>query len=349
MSFRSRRATMRPAREFNVVLRARDQQVNALQDNNDTLKTQLEAFERRLTNARANAYADARAQQLQERKVEQLREKLNDSRGASAALRRELEDVRRESETQSMRLAKADEENLRHRARIVELEAALEANSPQDLTSDVEHHDDDVEFEEVSRDDILDVLAQVAMDLEAVARMTEELPLFGQPPESVPRAARANRVEMGIQTISDGVLGATSEQDQRRIQELEVELEHGRHLNEELRNAVEEERRLVQDLKAQEESRIASLVDAAKRDQEAIKVLEATVDEYHSEVDSAEVQVTLLRTLLEESRTFNDDLEESYNSIMACKDVFIQDLQERVEELAASKAWSQKREATLHD
>ena len=134
MSFRSRRATMRPAREFNVVLRARDQQVNALQDNNDTLKTQLEAFERRLTNARANAYADARAQQLQERKVEQLREKLNDSRGASAALRRELEDVRRESETQSMRLAKADEENLRHRARIVELEAALEANSPQDLT-----------------------------------------------------------------------------------------------------------------------------------------------------------------------------------------------------------------------
>ncbi|KAH9967380.1 hypothetical protein BC827DRAFT_587885 [Russula dissimulans] len=350
MSFRSRRATMRPAREFNVVLRARDKQVNTLQDDNDTLKVQLEAFERRLTNARANAYADARAQQLQERKIEQLREKLHDSRGGSAALRRELEDARRESETQRVRLEKADGENLRHRARITELEAALQVKSSQVLTSDVEHHD--VEFEGVSRDDILDVLAQVAIDLEAVARMTEEFPSFDKPSESVPRATRANRVEMGIQTIPDGVLRPTSEQDQRRIQELEVELECSRRLNEELRNAVEEERRLVQDLKtssAQEQSRMTSLVDVARRDQEAIKVLEATVDEYCSGIDSAEAQVALLRILLEESRTFNDDLEESYNSIVACKDVFIQDLQEKVEDLAATSAWGQKREAMLHD
>ena len=102
---------MRPAREFNVVLRARDNQVSSLQDHNDFLKAQLDTFERRLTNARANAYADARAYQLQERKIEQLRMKLRDVRAASAAQRRELQDARRESGMQREQLAEVQEEN----------------------------------------------------------------------------------------------------------------------------------------------------------------------------------------------------------------------------------------------
>ncbi|KAH9992773.1 hypothetical protein BJV74DRAFT_834364 [Russula compacta] len=348
MSFRSRRVNMRPSREFHVVLRARDQQVSSLQDNNDTLRGQLDAYDRRLTNARANAHADARAYQLQERKIEQLRMKLRDARAGSAAQRQELEDIRRESEMQMTQLAEAREENLRHLARIAELEKPLQVQP-----------------------------TQVAIDLEAVAKMTEGLPLFDQPPERVPRDARPNSVEMGIQTISDTVpetnqpesssrqlqdaedmqrlvlqAQAASERDKSRIRELEIDLEHGRRLNEELRIAAKEERRLVQSLKAssvQEQSRVASLEDAARKDQQAIKVLEATVDEYRSEIDGLEAQVVLLRTLLEGARAFNDDLEESYKSILACKDTFIQDLRERVEELAASEAWGQQREATLHD
>jgi DNA repair exonuclease SbcCD ATPase subunit len=357
---------MRPAREFNVVLRARDQQVTSLQDQTDFLKAQLEAFERRLTNARANAHADARAYQLQERKVEQLRVKLRDARAGSAAQRRALEDVRRESEMQRIQLAETQKENFRHLTRIAELEEVLQAKSSPVSTSDVEY----LELEGVSRDDILDVLAQVTTDLEAAARMTEELSSFDQLPD---RTARANRVEMGIQTVSRAdqsggssrqlqgagdmerpVLQAhaTSERDQQRIRELEVALENDRRLNEVLRSSAEEDCRLLQNLKAssvQEQSRVASLEIAARQDQQAIKVLEATTDEYRSEIDSLEAQIVLFRTLLEESRTFNDDLEDSYSAIVACKDTFIQDLREKVEELATSQAWNQQREASLQD
>lgn len=373
MSFRSRRVNMRPSREFHVVLRARDQQVSSLQDNNDTLRSQLDAYDRRLTNARANAHADARAYQLQERKIEQLRMKLRDARAGSAAQRQELDNIRRESEMQKTQLAEAREENLRHLARIAELEELPQVKPTQVSPSDEEHF----EFEGISHDDILDVLAQVAIDLDAVAKMTEGLPLFDQPPESVPQDVRPNSVEMGIQTISDTIpeanqsesssrqlqdvedmqrlvlqVQAASERDQSRIRELEIDLEHGRRLNEELCIAAKEERRLVQSLKAssvQEQSRVASLEDTTRKDQQAIKVLEVTVDEYRSEIDGLEAQVVLLRTLLEGARAFNDDLEESYKSILACKDTFIQDLRERVEELAASEAWGQQREATLHD
>jgi len=72
---------MRPVREFDCVLRARDQQVSSLHEQNVALRAQLETTERRLINARANAHADARAYQLQERKIEQLRTKLQDVRG----------------------------------------------------------------------------------------------------------------------------------------------------------------------------------------------------------------------------------------------------------------------------
>jgi chromosome segregation ATPase len=360
---------MRPAREFNVVLRARDQQVTSLQDQNDFLKAQLEAFERRLTNARANAHADARAYQLQERKAEQLRMKLRDARAGSAAQRRALEDVRRESEMQRTQLAGAQEQNLQHLARIAELEEALQAQSSPVSTSDVEY----LEFEGVSRDDILDVLAQVTVDLEAAARITEELSSFGQPQDST---ARTSRVQMGIQTVSGDVSGAiqsgsssrqlqgaedirpvlqaqgASERGQQRIRELEIALENGRRLNEELRSSAKEDHRLLQNLKAssvQEQSHVASLETAARQDQQVIKVLEATADEYRSEIDSLEAQVALFRTLLEQTRAFNDDLEESYGSIMACKDTFIQDLREKVDELATSQAWNQQREASLQD
>ena len=351
---------MRPAREFNVVLRARDQQVSTLQEYNDSLKEQLEIYERRLTNARANAHADARAYQLQERRIEQMRMKLRDMRAASAAQRRALEDI-------GMQLEETQEENIRHLARIAELEEALQAKSSPVSTTDVEYH----EFEGVSHDDILDVLARVTIDLEAATRLTEEIISFDQPSDTIPRA---NRVEMGIQTVSGDVSGetrsgssswqvqsagemerraqATSEQDHRRIRDLEVDLENARRLNEELRSAAEEEHRLLQNLKAssvQEQSRVASLETAASQDQQAIEVLEATAHEHRSEIDNLEAQITLLRTLLEESRAFSDDLEESYSSIVACKDTFIQDLREKVEELATSEAWSQQREASLHE
>lgn len=65
-------------------------------------------------------------------------------------------------------------------------------------------------------------------------------------------------------------------------------------------------------------------------------------------IDSLDAQVVLLRTLLE-LHAFGDGLEESYSSIVACKDTFIQDLREKVEQRATSKAWSQQREASLHD
>jgi hypothetical protein len=359
---------MRPSREFNVVLRARDQQVTGLQDHNDSLKMQLDAYERRLTNARANAHADARASQIQERKIEQLRVKLRDARGSSAGQRRALEDARGESEMLREQLAEAREENVRHLARIAELE-----KSPRISTSDLEL----LEFEGISYDDILDVLAQVTIDLEAAAKITEEIPLSEHRPEPNPSTARANTLEMGIQTIADEVskanqsgdssqqlkhaqdrehlllqAQATAERDQCRIRELEVDLEHACRLKEELLIAVEEERCLVQNMKAssvQEQSRITSLEDAARRDREAIKVLEATADQYRAEIESLEGQIVLLRMLLAESRTFNDDLEESYNSLMACKDAFIQDLQERVEELATSEAWNQHREAAFNE
>ncbi len=309
MSFRSRRSNMRPARELN-----------------------------------ANAHADARAYQLQERKIEQLRSKLRDVRAASAAQRRELEDVRRESEMQSMQLAEAQEENLRHLLRIAALEEDLQAKSLPVSMGDAECLEVGV-----SRDDILDVLAQVTIDLEAATRMTEEISSFNRPPDSTPLAAHANRVEMGIQTVSCDVPGANlsgdfrrlqdmgrpalqiqtaSEEDQRRIRELEVDLKNVRSLNEELRNAAEE---------------------AARQDRQTIKVLEATADEYRSEIDSLETQIVLYQTLLEESRAFNDDLEESHSSIMSCKDAFIEELRETVKELATSEAWSQQREASLHD
>ena len=353
---------MRPAREFNVVLRARDQQVSTLQEYNDSLKEQLEIYERRLTNARANAHADARAYQLQERRIEQMRLKLRDMRAASAAQRRALEDI-------GMQLGETQEENVRHLARIAELEEALQAKSSPVSTNDVEYPESGV-----SHDDIIDVLARVTIDLEAATRITEEIISFDKPWDTIPRA---NRVEMGIQTVSGDVSGetgsgsssrqlqsaeemerlvsqaqATSEQDQCRIRDLEVDLENARRLNEELRSAAEEERRLLQNLKSssvQEQSRVASLETAARQDQQALKVLEATAHEHRSEIDNLEAQITLLRTLLEESRAFSDDLEESYNSIVACKDTFIQDLREKVEELATSEAWSQQREASLHE
>ena len=348
MPFRSRRSTMRPAREFNVVLRARDKQVCSLQDHNDALKAQLDAYDRRLTNARANAHADARAYQLQERKIEQLRMKLRDVRAASAAQRRELEDARRESEMQRERVAEAQEENTRHLARIAELEEALQAKSSPVPTTDSEG----LEYEGVSCDDILDVLAQVTIDLEAATRMTEEIFSTDQLPDSILRTAHVNRVEMGIQTVpghlsgpnqsgdfrrplrgAEGVEGpvlpaAASEGDQRRIRELEADLKNVRGLNEELCNVAEE---------------------AARQDRQTINHLKATADEYRSEIESLEAQVVLYRTLLKESHAFNDDLEESHNSIMACKDAFIEELRDKVKELATSEAWSQQREASLQE
>jgi len=325
---------MRPAREFNVVLRARDKQVCTLQDHNDALKAQLEAYDRRLTNARANAHADARAYQLQERKIEQLRMRLRDARAASATQRRELEVVKHESEMQGIQLADAQEENVRHLARIADLEEALQAKSLPVSPSDAEY----LEVEGVSRDDILDVLAQVTIDLEAAARIAEEISSFNQPADSIPLAAHANRVEMGTQTDSGGVSEANQSVDFRRslqgvkdmespvlqtptasehrIRELEIDLKNVRSLNEGLRNAAEE---------------------TARQDRQTIKALEATVEEYRSEVDSLEGQVVLYRTLVEVSRAFNDDLEESHSSIVACKDAFIEELREKVKELAGAK------------
>ncbi|KAI0305989.1 hypothetical protein B0F90DRAFT_1695184 [Multifurca ochricompacta] len=372
MSFRPRRATMRPAREFDAVLRARDQQVSAFQEQNKFLAAQLETSERRLTNARANAHADARAFQLQERKIEQLRMKLRDVRSGSAAQRRELEDVKRESEIQKMQLMEAQEESLRHLARLAELEEALQGRWPRVATNDVEHPESD----ELSQDHILDTLLQVTIDLEAIAEIPES-PSSEQPSESASWSPLIDKVEMGTQTPSDEHLDATrfrnrdwdlqdaedmerlvlqlrnaSELDQRQIRDLEVDLEHGRRLIGELRIAVAEEQRLARDLtisSARAQSRVVSLEDAAGQNQQVITALEVTVDKYQSEINGLRAQIVLLRALLDESRAFNDDLEESYNSIMQCKDAFIQDLQEKVEDFAASEAWSQQREAVLHD
>jgi chromosome segregation ATPase len=361
MSSRPRRLHMRPSREFNVVLHARDQQVSTLHDHNESLKSQLESSQRRLTNARANAHADARAYQLQERKIEQLRIKLRDVRAGSVAQRRELEDVKRESEMLRVQLAEAQDENLRHLARIAKLEESLQARSAGD-----------VEQLGVSHDDVLDALARVTVDLEVMARISESLE---QPHKPGPLSAQPAKVEIGIQHISDehveanqaqsrnphdGVdmeslvsqLRAASERDQQRIRDLEVDVEHGRRLNEELRIATDEERRLVQDSKAslvQAQSRMASLEDAAREDQQTIKAFEVTVAKHRSEIDSLDAQVILLRTLSEESRAFNDDLEESHNAVMRCKDAFIQDLQERVKHFAASETWNQQQEAAFDD
>jgi chromosome segregation ATPase len=366
MPSRPRRVNMRPSREFNVVLRARDQQVSTLQEHNEYLKSQFETYQRRLTNARANAHADARAYQLQDRKIEQLRVKLRDVRAGSVAQRRELEDVKRESEMQKIQLAEAHGENLRHLARITELEEALQA-SASDMEQSV--------YDGISQDDILDVLAQVAVDLEAIARISESLEQSRKPPTL---SAQSDGVEICIQPLSAdhpeanqpqrhnrelqdpeedmerlvSQLRAASERDQCRIRDLEADMEHGRRLNEELRIAADEERRLVQDSKAslvQAQSRVASLEGAAREDQQTIKALEASVDRYRSEIDSLEAQIALFRTLLEESRTFDNGLEESHNAIMECKDAFIQDLQERIEDFAASEAWNQQREAALDD
>lgn len=340
MISRSRRSNMRPTRELNVVLRARDKQVCSLQDQNDSLKAQLDAYQRRLTNARANAHADARAYQLQERRIEQLRLKLRDVRAASAAQRREIEDARRETEMQREQLVEAQEENIRHLARIAGLEEALEVNLSPVPTSDAEDH----EVEGVSHDDILDVLVQVSNDLEAATRMTEEISLFDQLPNSMSWTGHANRVQMGIQTVSsDGASQSgdfrrplqgteatptTSKGDQRRIWELEADLKNVRSLNEELHNTAEE---------------------AARQDRQTIKDLEVTTNEFRSEIENLDAQVVLYRTLLEESRAFSDDLEESHNSIVTCKDAFIEELREKVKELATSEAWTQLREASLQD
>jgi hypothetical protein len=213
------------------------------------------------------------------------------------------------------------------------------------------------------------------MDLEAMARISESL---GQLKKLDPLSAPPDTVEIGIQHLSDeyleagqpqnnnqelqdakevmerlvSQLQATSEGNHRRIQDLEADIEHGRRLNEELRIAADEERRLAQDSKTslvQAQSRVASLEGVAREDRQTIKALEATVNRHRSEVDNLEGQVVLLRSLLEESRTFSNDLEESHNAIMHCKDAFIQDLKERIEDFAASQAWNQQREAVLDD
>jgi len=92
-----------------------------------------------------------------------------------------------------------------------------------------------------------------------------------------------------------------------------------------------------------------SLEDAARQDQRVVEALEATVETYQSEIDSLEAQTVLLHALLDESRAFSDDLEEDYDSIIQCKDAFIQDLREKIEDLAASEAWNQHRDAAFND
>ncbi|KAN0137086.1 hypothetical protein V8E53_005083 [Lactarius tabidus] len=362
MHSRPRRTTMRPVREIDCVLRARDQQVSTLHDQNTALKAQLETTERRLTNSRANAHADARAYQLQERKIEQLRMKLRDVRGSSAAQRRELEDARRESEVLMAQLAEAREESAKHLARIAELEKASQAVSQPAPPSSFQS----LNFDGISHDDILDALVQATIDLEAIAE--EDIPLGLSPIDTV---------DMGIQTFSSddtkanhcqgchpesldvedlehivSRLRAASECDQCRIRDLEVDIEHGHRLIKELRAASEEERRLARNFKAssvQAQSRVKSLEDAAKQDRRAIEVLEATVETYRSEIDSLEAEVGLVRTLLDESRAFNDDLEEDYDSIIQCKDAFIQDLREKIEDLSASESWDQNRDDAFND
>ena len=356
---RPRRTTMRPVREIDCVLRARDQQVTSLHDQNTTLKAQLETTERRLTNSRANAHADARAYQLQERKIEQLRMKLRDVRAGSAAQRRELEGTKRESEVLMAQLAEAREENANHLARIAELENASQAVSP---TSSSQSHD----FDGVSHDDILDALVQATIGLEALVKEPEEDTLLGFPSIDMgiqtffgnnTKANRCQGCHPESQDVEDlkhivSQLRAASERDQCRIRDLEVDIEHGHRLIEELRAATEEERRLARTFKAssvQAQSRVESVEDAAKQDRRAVEILETTVETYRSEIDSLEAEVRLLRALLDESRAFNEDLEEDYDSIIQCKDAFIQDLREKLEDLKASESWDQNHEDAFND
>ncbi|KAH9000208.1 hypothetical protein EDB92DRAFT_475538 [Lactarius akahatsu] len=370
MTFRPRRTTMRPVREFDCVLRARDQQVSTLHEQSIALKAQLETTERRLTNARANAHADARAFQLQERKFEQLRMKLRDIRGGSAAQRRELEDVKRESEVLKTLLAEAREETVKHLARIAELENGSQEVSQPTPTSNLQSLD----LDGVSHDDILDALVQATIGLEALTEVSEDTSPGDSP--SWPTTP-VDWAETGIQTFFDDNTGANhrricpqelrdakdtehlvsrlraaSEQDQRRIRDLEVNIERGHRLTEELRIAREEERRLVRSFEAssvQAQSRVVSLEDAARQDRRTIEALEATVETCRSEIDCLEAQSVLLHALLDESRTFNDDLEENYGFIIQCKDALIQDLREKIEDLAASGAWDRHREAAFSD
>ena len=360
---RSRRTTMRPVREIDCVLRARDKQVSALHEKNTALKVQLETTGRRLTNARANAHADARAYQLQERKIEQLRMKLRDIRGVSAAQRRELEDVKRESEALRTQLAEAREESTNHLARIAELEKASQAAPATSFQS--------LDFDDVSHDDILDALVQATIDLAALANEPEDSSL-GRPPDptsssiipasTVETDTKANHCRgchQELQNAEDlehlvSQLRAASERDQCRIRDLEFDVEHGHRLIMELRAATEEERRLARNFRAssvqaQSRSRVKSLEDGARQDRRAIEALEATVETYRSEIDSLEAEVGLVRALLDESRAFSDDLEENYDYIIQCKDAFIQDLREKVEDLTASDAWDNHREDALND
>ncbi|KAH9072236.1 hypothetical protein EDB83DRAFT_206972 [Lactarius deliciosus] len=367
MTFRPRRTTMRPVREFDCVLRARDQQVSTLHEQSMALKAQLETTERRLTNARANAHADARAFQLQERKFEQLRMKLRDIRGGSAAQRRELEDVKRESEVLKTLLAEAREETVKHLARIAELENESQEVSQPTPTSNLD-------LDGVSHDDILDALVQATIGLEALSEVSEDTSPGDSP--SWPTTP-VDWAETGIQTFFHDNAGANhrricpqelrdaedtellvsqlrtaSEQDQRRIRDLEVNIERGHRLAEELRIARDEERRLVRNFEASSvkaQSRVASLEDAARQDRRTIEALEATVETCRSEIDYLEAQSVLLHALLDESRTFNDDLEENYGFITQCKDALIQDLREKIEDLAASGAWDRHREAAFSD
>ena len=372
MPSRPRRTTMRPVREIDCVLRARDQQVSTLHEQNTALKAQLETTGRRLTNARSNAHADARAYQLQERKIEQLRMKLRDIRGGSAAQRRELEDAKSVSEVLKTQLAEAREESAKHLARIAELEKASQAVSQPTPTSSFQSLD----FDGISHDDILDALVQATISLAALTKESEEdtsLALSPDPTSCTP----VDTVEIGIQTFFDkntktnhsrsrhqelknvedlehlaSQSRAAAEQDQCRIRDLEVDIEHGHRLIKELRAATEEERRLARNFKAssvQAQSRVKSLEDAAKQDRRAIEALEATVETYRSEIDSLEAEVDLVRALLDESRAFSDDLEEDYDSIIQCKDAFIQDLREKIKDLTASEACDHHREDAFND
>ncbi|KAF8260690.1 hypothetical protein EI94DRAFT_879852 [Lactarius quietus] len=366
---RSRRTTMRPVREIDCVLRARDQQVSTLHDQTTSLKAQLETTERRLTNARANAHADARVYQLQERKIEQLRMKLRDIRGGSATQRRELEDAKRESEVLQMQLAEAREENAKHLNRISELEMASQAVLQPAPTSSFQSLD----FDGISHDDILDALVQATIGLAALAKGSEEDTSLRLSLNSTSwSTSSVDTVEIGIQTFFDentkanhcpglqdaedlervvSQLRAASERDQCRIRDLEVDIEHGHRLIKELQAGAEEERRLVRSFKAssvQAHSQVKSLEDAAKQDRRAIQSLEATVETCRSEFDSLETEVGLLRSLLDESRAFSDNLEENYDYIIECKDAFIQDLREKIEDLTAD-TWDKHREDAFND
>lgn len=365
MYSRPRRTTMRPVREIDCVLRARDQQVSTLHEQSTALKVQLETTERRLTNARANAHADARAYQLQERKIEQLRMKLRDVRGGSAAQRRELEDAKRESEVLMAQLAEAREESAKHLARIAELEESSQAVSQPTPTSSFQSLD----FDGISHDDILDALVQATIGLEALSKEPEEDSSPGLSPVDTvdidtqtffgdnTRANHCRSCHPEMQDAEDlehivSQLRAASERDQCRIRDLEVDIEHGHRLIKELRAATEEERRLTRNYKVssvQAQSRVKSLEDATKQDRRAIEVLDATVEKYRSEIDSLEAEVCLLRALLDESRAFNDDLEEDYDSIIQCKDAFIQDLREKIEDLTTSESWDQHHEDAFND